>query len=88
MGCGLGWVLRSTSLVGATGINNGHGMFTFSMKMEYLKLVYAPDTIMAVTGIAKREDRKVFSEAYIKDTCGDVCTKAGVLFSTKRPHKS
>ena len=75
-------------LIGATGIDNGHGMFTLSMKLEYLKPVYAPGTIMAVAGIAKREGRKVFLEAYIKDTCGDVCTKAEVLFIIKRPHKS
>lgn len=75
-------------LVSATGIDDGNGMFTVSIKVDYLKPVRAPGIIMAVANVSKREGRKTFLEAFIKDVSGDVCTAAEVLFLSKRAHKS
>jgi acyl-coenzyme A thioesterase PaaI-like protein len=75
------------TLIHWTGLDNGLGMFTVSLKLEYKAPVYVPEegaVIMASVRVERMEGRRMFFGAVLRDAKGVVCTTAQAVFVRKK----
>ncbi|CEL00571.1 hypothetical protein ASPCAL00170 [Aspergillus calidoustus] len=75
------------TLIPWTGFDNGMGMFTISLKLEYKAPVYVPEegaVILASVRVERVEGRRMFFGAVLRDANGNVCTTAEAVFVRKR----